>query len=239
VLRQQIIGHAVEWAVILLPLIIYLLVLGFAVNRRRRPLMMSGPVNMFFLLLACSGFFLFGPPSWLVHPFRHEGAASRFLIALLPAQFGSVLSHGTHRYFIAYSVYVAVLLSVAAWLMTRQRRFTFVYNIDPVQFGEFLAAQLEEMQVRYTATPGRLALAEGQLVLDLESSYLLNNVCMHWIGREPALRDKIERRLREALAREEGGPNAASAILSLAAACLIGLVLFPTIVYFKAFFRGD
>jgi hypothetical protein len=239
VVRQHIIGHAVEWALILAPLIAYLLALGFFVNRRRHPLVMSGPMNMLFVLLACSGFFLIGPPSWLVHTFKHEGAGRDGMLLLVPAKYEHLLNDGATRYFIAYGVYVALLAALSSWLLRRQRRFTVVYHIEPTQFSELLARVLDEMALPYTATPGRIALAEGRLVLDLETSYLFNNVCLRWLGDERDLRQAIERRLMTELAREESGPNAAATILSLAAACLIGLVIFPTIVYFIALFQGD
>jgi hypothetical protein len=209
-LLQQIVANAMEWALILLPLMIYLLILGLGINRQEHPVAVRGTTNTLGLLLALSGFLLLGPPSWLVHVFLRWGELS---------------------YWLAYYVYVALVIALAAWLIYRQRNVLVVYNVQPAVFAHALHEVLNELQVNYSATPGRVALGEGRLVLDIDAVPLLNNVSLRWHGNDDALRGAVEDRLRKALARVEPADATASAILTLLAIALFLFILFAASLF--------
>lgn len=204
-LLQQIAAHAMEWALILLPLAVYLLVLGLGVNRRRHPVMVRGDKNLLGLLLGLSGFLLLGPPSWLAHPF---------------------LRWGSPTYWLAYLGYVCVLTGICWGLMFRQRHTWVIYNIDPFVCTEILQEILAELNIPYTATPGRIAFANGRLMLDIDSTSLLYNVSLRWHGGEPALRKAVEDRLAQVLAEVETRDNPAAVLLTFVASMLFMLILF-------------
>jgi hypothetical protein len=178
---------------------IYLFVLGFWVNRRRYPVVMSGSANMVWLLLALAGFFVIGPPSWIAFAFLAEGA---------------------HSYWIAYGIYMAVLALIASRLIVGQRQSLVIYNVNPAQLAELLQEVLEDLKIDYTATPGRVALADGRLVLDIESSYLWNNVVIRWHGRDAELRATVQEHLAAALRKTETEGNGSSTLLVLTAMAL-------------------
>jgi hypothetical protein len=197
-----------EWAIMLLPLAVYLLLMGLAVNRRARPLAVRGSRNMAGVLVALSGFLLFGPFTWVAHGFRDWGPTA---------------------YWLAYSGYLLVLGLVCGVLIRRQRNSLVLYNTPPPLFADLLQDVLNELAIPYTATPGRIAFAQGSLTLDIDSSLVLNNVTLRWRGREPELRQRIEARLLEELRQVDfsgAGSSAASSLLILAALALLAFIVF-------------
>jgi hypothetical protein len=198
------VANAMEWAVILLPLAIYLLVIGLGVNRRRHPVVMSGVWSFLGLLLGLSGFLLIGPPSWGVHLFSWWGPVA---------------------YWLGYLLYLVLLGGLGYWLITRQRQVTVIYNIDPGLFAEVLQDVLAETGLTYSATPGRVAFAQGQVVLDLETSYFWSNVTLHWHGDSTAIRQAVEPPLARALEAVVTGAGTAAYLLTAAAVVLLAYVL--------------
>jgi hypothetical protein len=203
-------ANAMELAVILLPLAVYLLVLGMGVNRSKRPTPVAGPYSFALLLLGLSGFLLFGPPSWIAHLFRPRGATA---------------------YWVAYAGYVFALLLLCVAHCLRQRRSLIVYNIDPEQLGAALQGVLTSVNVPYAHTPGRISFAQGRLLLDVETSALWSNATLTWRGKEDGIRETFESHLRLALRTVEAGPNAASLFLTLLAVVLLAFLMFATGVF--------
>jgi hypothetical protein len=208
---QQVAAATAEWAVMLLPVVIYLGVFALGVytdrppgqllrRARRHPLVASGPANMAGVLFAVSGFLLLGPPSWIVSPFRQWG-----LVA----------------YAVAYASYVIVLALLGLWLMARQRNTLVLLNTNPTQFAGVLQDVLASLKLDYQATPGRVALADGRLVLDIATSFVWNNVILTWHGDDPELRQRVERQLRRALAEVDTEPTAAALLLIMMAAAIL------------------
>lgn len=194
-----------EWAVMLLPVLVYLLYLAFVVNRRRRPLPVSGAADQFLLIIALSGFLLVGPFTWPLH----------FLRGI-----------GERTYWLGYSAYLLVVLGVILGSLRRQRDVLVTYNVNPNQFVEALREVLKDLGTHYVATPGRLALEDGQCVLDITASMLWHNVSLRWQGGCQAIRPQVEERLRLALKglQTEGNPAA------------LALLLMATIILFVIFF---
>lgn len=210
-LARIIVANAMEWGLILLPLAVYLLVLGLGINRQRRPVLITGPRNMLGVLLALSGFLLLGPPSWV-------------------AQF--FLKYGPKGYWSAYAAYLLVLGLLCWWLIRRQRDRLVIYNIEPALFAEVLEDALRETEVRYSATPGRIALAQGRLVLDIEPSFLLHNVSLRWHGKDESLRRTIEAKLIDALAGVESHFNPAASLLSMFGFILLSFTVFAALLFY-------
>jgi hypothetical protein len=194
-----------EWAVLLLPLLIYLVVLAIFVNRRRNPVVVSGVANQLALWLALAGFLLLGPFTWPLHFFRSWGLSS---------------------YVIAYVAYVFVLLSLVLRSLRRQRTRTYVYNVHPAQLAEALQETLHELKAQFVATPGRIAFAQPRCVLDVESSFLWHNVTLRWEGAPGELRDKIEAELNQRLRDVTTEQNPASLLLLLMATVVLFVMLF-------------
>jgi hypothetical protein len=110
----------------ILPLAVYLLLLGF-LNRRRHPLLVSGVWDCVGLLFAASGFLLFGGPAIL------SGLNERWRMFWLFGRPGvSARSpDGGWQFWVFLSVlyFVGVVAGCAAMLW-RRRRTTAVYNAE-------------------------------------------------------------------------------------------------------------
>jgi hypothetical protein len=209
-LIDRVAGATAEWAVMVAPLAIYFLFLARFVYRRRRPTAISGVWNMLGVFLAASGFLLLGAPSWLAAPFR---------------------AWGDIAYAAAYGAYLCLLFLVVLIVVRRQRKSLVLLNINPNDFACVMQEVLAEAHVDYTATPGRIALAGGQLVIDLESSYVWNSVVLDWHGDDQELRARIESSLRKALGGVESGKGPAALLLVMMAAALVLFACFGLALY--------
>jgi hypothetical protein len=108
-----------------LPLACYLLVLGH-INRRRRPLLVSGTWDLIGLLMASSGFLLFGGPAVLSS--LHE----RWRLFWLFGQTGEVGGDTAWiLWILLWGLYFVAVVGGIAFLFWRQRNLTCVYNVDP------------------------------------------------------------------------------------------------------------
>jgi hypothetical protein len=107
----------------LLPLAFYLLILG-SINRRRRPLLVSGVWDFVGLLFAASGFLLFGGPAVL------SSLSERWRRRWLLGQAGGEVGEGLYEFWVFLSaLYFVAVVAGAAWLLWRQRHLTAVYNV--------------------------------------------------------------------------------------------------------------
>jgi hypothetical protein len=206
---ERIASGLAEWAAIFAPLAVYFLFLARWAYRRGRPLILTGPVNRAWLWFAASGFLMLGPPSWVVFWVR---------------------SFGELPYWLAYGVYLAVLLLLAGISMARERNTLVILNLDPKAFAERLKGVLTVLGVTYTATPGRISLANGRAVLEIEASSLWNHVVLTWHGGDPNLWRELEGELRAALAEVLSPPGHAGTILSAIAFSLLLFLVFAVIV---------
>lgn len=198
-----------EWALILFPLALYLVWLGFDVSRRRRPLVLRGTWDTTLLILALSGFFLIGPPTWVLDRYAQVGWKS---------------------YAVGYGVYLVVLGFLAwAWVQSR-RRSLVIYCIDPEVFPQHLRQALDESGEPYQITPGRIAVAASKLIIDLDASATLHCVTLNWVG-DADLWNTLEGRLRTAVERLETRNNPAGAILPLWAGLALLYCSLSTVIF--------
>jgi hypothetical protein len=109
-----------------LPLAIYLLVLGH-INRRHRPVLMSGAWDVIGILFAASGFLLVGGPSIL------SSLNERWRMYWVLGQGGSSSTSpgGGYQLWVFLSfLYILVVVVGSGFLFWRQRRVTSIYNVD-------------------------------------------------------------------------------------------------------------
>jgi hypothetical protein len=109
----------------LLPLAIYLLILG-AVNRRRRPLVVPGVWDFIGLLFAASGFLLFGGPAILSS--MNERWRMAWLLGQSP---GPSPDSELPVWVLLAAVYFVVVVGTAAVMLRRRRHCTAIYNVEP------------------------------------------------------------------------------------------------------------
>src|SRR5262249_907240 len=129
-------------------LAIYLLILG-AINRRRRPLMVSGPWDFAGLLFAAGGFLLFGGPGALSVLNDHWRDA--LLFGQTPATPESLESlwQWWLLLMIAYFKFGVVGSGVFIW---QSRNHTAIYNVDVDTIQTALGRVLERLGLRPART---------------------------------------------------------------------------------------
>jgi hypothetical protein len=129
----------------LLPLAIYLLLLG-TINRRRRPLMVSGPWDFVGVLFAASGFLLFGGPGAL------SVLNDRWRDALVYGQNPSSATATTESlwdwWLFFMAAYFVVVVAGAAYFLWRARNQTSIYNVDLETIQTSLARIFERLGLR-------------------------------------------------------------------------------------------
>ena len=193
----------------LLPLTLYLIWLGFEIGRRRNPVVFSGTLDGWLLFLGLSGLLFLGPATWVISRFALEGPTT---------------------YFLAYAVYAFVVL-VVAWRLIRTRRNSLViYNVDPMEFEKISFSIFDEMGSPYQTFPHQVVFGEQTLVLYFDPSYSLYCMCIHWHGDE-ALWRKIEGRIREVLKDIVTTRNPAGAILPIYAAILLCFITISVVLF--------
>jgi hypothetical protein len=110
----------------ILPLSVYLLVLGF-LNRRRHPLLVSGVWDCVGLLFAASGFLLFGGPAIL------SGLNERwrmFWLFMRPGASAHGAEGGWQFWVFLSALYFVGVVAGCAAMLRRRRRITAVYNAE-------------------------------------------------------------------------------------------------------------
>lgn len=202
---ERLSAGLLEWAVMLLPLLVYLLYLAMFVNRQRRPVVVSGAADQVFLLVGISGFLLVGPLTWPLHYLR---------------------GYWEGWYWIGYAAYVSLVSGLALGSIRRQRACYVVYNVDPTEFVEVLREVLKGLGIQYVATPGRLAWQDNQCVLDVAASYLGYSVTLRWQSDQGHWRVRVEPRLTAALKGVQVEGNQASVWLLLLATIVLFVILF-------------
>lgn len=198
-----------EWAVILFPLALYLIWLGFDVCRRKQPAVIRGSKDAALLALALSGFFLIGPPTWVLDRYAQVGWKS---------------------YAVGFAIYLVVLGFLAwAWVQSR-RRSLVIYSIDPEVFPPLIRQALDETGEKYQITPGRLALGANKLVIDLAASPSMYCVTLSWVGDE-ATWLALESKLRGMVVTVETKNNPAGAIIPLWAGLALMYCSMSTVIF--------
>src|SRR5262245_56643588 len=113
---------------VLFPIAVYLSILGW-INRRSRGLLLSGSWDFAGILLAASGFLLFGGPALLdslsqTDAWRGLWVLGRREDGLFEERFGG-------GRIILFAGYFFLVVAGSAWVLWRRRRLTALYNVDP------------------------------------------------------------------------------------------------------------
>jgi hypothetical protein len=131
----------------LFPVAVYLLVLAH-LNRRPRATMVPGAWDFAGILLAASGFLLFGGPALLTSLSRNE----RWRGFWLQGRGGPGLTDEdgliTVR-IVLFALYFVAVVVGAGLLLWRRRRTTSIYNVDPAVVEAVLGQTLEHWQVPF------------------------------------------------------------------------------------------
>jgi hypothetical protein len=198
----------------LVPIGFYCLIIG-SINRRPRPLMVSGVWDAVGLLFAVSGFFLATMPMLMsVFYMRAYDAAPDEILGLWMSQWAMWL------------VYFLFLISGAALMILWRWHKTMIYNVDAELFPKVLDQALARAGVGSAADHGRLVLTplprtenvESTAVtaapptpappvaaptrcaeLQVDSFASLCHVTLHWDNYAPEVRQQIERELDKCL----------------------------------------
>jgi hypothetical protein len=117
-------GRSLILLAFVLPLALYLLALGH-LNRRRRPLLVSGTWDLIGLLAALSGFLLFGGPAVL------SGLHERWRLFWLFGQADYGGDTGWFLWVILFGLYFVAVVGGAGYLFRQRRHLTCVYNVEP------------------------------------------------------------------------------------------------------------
>jgi len=192
------------WSGMLLPLGLYLLWLGLYVHGRSRPMLLPGHTDRWVLFLGLSGFFLAGPPTWILYGF---------------------LPGGMHVYWVAYGLYCLLLLLYAALLAAREARSLVIYNVDPAAFLGVLQQVLHTSDVAYYTVPGRIIFDDGITQLEIEGSQRMQTVKLTWTGQDSPHRTEIEEYLKARLNECKGRRPEVGLLLSLAGMALLALAI--------------
>ncbi|MBL8822989.1 MAG: hypothetical protein JNJ77_10410 [Planctomycetia bacterium] len=198
-----------EWALILLPLTIYLLWLGFEVGRKKQPYVLTGKSDTWLLLFALSGFFLIGPFTWIISRTAEKGFST---------------------YAIAYAIYLAVLILLAMlWLRSRKQSLV-IYNIEATAFERVFRQALDSISVPYLMVAGHISFNNQQLLIDIDPTPSLFCVTLKWNG-DKALWTPLENSLRTAMLNVTTERNPAGALIPLYAAVFLCFISMSTVLY--------
>jgi hypothetical protein len=198
-----------EWAVMLFPLAIYLLWLGFGVGRSAHPVILSGVRDTIYLALSLSGFVLVGPPTWLLERFARMDL---------------------NWYILAYVVYLLLVLSLLWIWMSRRSKSLVIYSINPESFTPLVLQRLTALGLPYQVTPGRIAVTEGRLVVNVHASALLYTLTLAWEGEE-ALWNQIRLNLVGDVKALETSQNPAGALLPLWGGLVLLFVSLSSVIF--------
>lgn len=241
----------------LFPLALYCSFL-FMVNRRLRPMMLSGLWDCVALLFGLSGFLLVVMPGLIWYCYQRE---LRGLIGDENTPPGSDAFDAVWSLWWAiWFVYFLIALGGAAWLLYARSSRSVIYNIEPRAFEDNLAQTLERLGLNYqrqgprwtiASLPGQgphadvdvlplnTAISEnplaqrspGEAQLEVDSFAPMCHVTLHWLTvSSPLLRREIEVELARTLAEVETQENPAASWL-LGATSFLSALLFLGAVF--------
>ena len=136
----------------LLPIGFYCLILA-AINRRSRPLLVSGIWDTIGVLFAMSGFFLVTMPMLL----------SEFVTRVFGVE-GNALDTWLEHW-ILFIAYLLLIIGASVFVVLWRSRKTMIYNVDAEQFTTAMERTLTDVGLTARVTKARLvlspAIAEG------------------------------------------------------------------------------
>ena len=195
----------------ILPVGIYCLILG-ALNRRERPVLVSGRWDFAGVLLAASGLLLVVGPAVLT------SLDERWRIYWLWGQAGNEEREGglgSHLWSAARYVYFLAVVAGSAWMIKRRGETTAVYNVDRAVLEVGLGRVLERLGLTWRRAGNHFYLkpnpfgppASENPSLEVESFTALHHATLRWQGVDEPVRQEIERELDLVLAGMPASSN--------------------------------
>lgn len=208
------------------PVAVYFLILA-NLNRRSHPVMVSGPWDFSEVLLACSGFLIFGGIC-VITGFNERWRA--YWIYGNPRMLRSVTSDFWYFWLSILGLYFLVLLVGAIYLLWRRRLATAIYNIELPTLQDYISLTLnrlgldwQQIDHRYFISAPQVAKSDAirapetptfaaanpaapKLMLELDPFPAVRHVTLYWSG-VGGLRDEIEAELARNLGDARHGPN--------------------------------
>src|SRR5262245_59467441 len=149
------------WALLafLLPVAVYFLILA-SLNRRNRPVLVTGLWDSVGLLAAVAGFFLATVPMLITEFYRRA-----FIAAESDHFFGLLLQH-----WILWIIYFLLLISGSVLMILWRMHKTMIYNVDPELFPEAMGRTFTAIGMGMTARLDRLMLTPAPRSENSEST---------------------------------------------------------------------
>jgi hypothetical protein len=186
------------------PVGIYCLILGM-LNRRDRPVLVSGPWDFAGVLLAASGVLLVVCPFYILRPL-YDGW--RYYWMMGHPGVGDSQSSITYYLWISlWFLYYFGVVIVAAWMLSRRRGITAVYNVDQALMEVGLSRVLERLGLDWRRNGHHFILTSQSgngSALEVEGFPPLRHATLRWHGVDEPSRQAIELELDKVLA---GMPN--------------------------------
>jgi hypothetical protein len=139
----------------LAPLTLYCLFLSM-INRRRHPVMLSGPWDVAALLFGAGGFLLVAGPAML-NGFNQQWR-DYWLFRRPTLAVHGLGDEGWYLWLGIWGCYFALVLGGALWLLRRRRHVLSIYNIDPTIIHEALGQVLDRMKLDWTSAGNYIAI---------------------------------------------------------------------------------
>jgi hypothetical protein len=188
---RELADSSLLWSLILAPLALYFLYVGIVLNSQRRPVVLTGPQDQLRLFLGLAGFFLVGPPTWILSSFQR---------------------YGSWGYWCFYLLYLFALAMFQYSWLRRRARSVVVYNVDPYQFVDCLNEVLGASNIPHATTPERISFNDGRTLLDLDVSFAFYNVTYTWRGQDHF--DHLGTLLAEKVRQVESAANPGGVMLA-------------------------
>jgi hypothetical protein len=228
-------------------------------NRRPRPIVVSGIWDCVGLLLAASGLLLVVGPALLSSGYQ------RFIddSALEVRGDGEALPFGTiwALWWGVWVLYYVVVIGGAALMLWSRRNKTVIYNIEPAVFERVLLETLGNRGFEVSRLGQRIFLGRGPIpatladplphvvstsagprpdrsVLDIEPFPAFSHVTLHWRDDEDRVRAEVETELAKSLAGVRTRDNAAGTWLLALAGLLFGLIFLAVLAIILSLLYG-
>jgi hypothetical protein len=206
------------------PVAVYFLILA-NLNRRSHPVMVSGPWDFSEVLLACSGFLIFGGIC-VITGFNERWRA--YWLYGNPRLLRTVTSDFWYFWLSIIGLYFLFLLAAALYLLWRRRLATAIYNIELPTLQDYISLSLgrlgldyQQIDHRYFISPPDESRSESiqsaetpklapfpasapKLMLELDAFRAVRHVTLHW-SEAGTLRDEIEAELARNLGDVRNG----------------------------------
>jgi hypothetical protein len=226
------------------PVAVYFLILA-NLNRRTHPVMVSGPWDFSEVLLACSGFLIFGGvcvitgfnERWRNYWLHGNSRGLRTVTNDFWIFWGSVIG-----------LYFLALVVVAAYLLWRRRLATAIYNIELTTLQDYISLTLDRLGLEWQkidqrffitdrdepkseSDPAQTAPSIPKLMLELDAFAPLRHVTLYW-SADHEMREQIEAELARSLAEVNSRRNHVALWMIGLATSLFGVMVGTVVMIF-------